>query len=728
MFTITNVDSPTPRRFTSELTLLLIVCLGLMPGAGVFSQESTQDDDDDETFAEAITVTAQKREQNLEDVPLSISAISDTLIEDSGMVGVQELSQMTPGLVYAETIGRQTASPSIRGITPFGFADPTVQILIDGFTLGFNRSGNNATLFDLERIEVLRGPQATLYGRNAIGGVINFVTKPPSNSLAGGLSAEAGTRDSYLVQGSISGPLANDKLGASLALGYRNFGGFMDNTVTNERNVNEEEDLNARFRLSFNPTDSVAFNLTVDHNEADDRAGDPSHVPPAFFSANPPSLVDVRDGRVDFNDFDQTVSQDVLGGFDREESTFVLNTTVQLGFAELVSITGFADQSTSIITDVTRTPGPSFFGDFFDVTIDNRGFSEELRLTSTNSERVLWLIGAYYFENERDRFLSFDNGPFIQDTTGETDNAAVFVNLEVALTDDFYLSGGLRYDREDRKEINNLTNTFEEADFEEVLPNVTLSYRPEDALYHVYGTFSRGYHAGGPNSAAAVADGAPLAYDSEFVSNFEVGLKGSSADRRFTYETAAFYMDWTDQQIQTSLSTLVGFISNAGESEVKGVELAGRYSSRAGLSLSLSMSVLDTEYTEYLDALSAAPFGLDPDLSGNELVYAADFSGSFSAQYLRPLGQSQWAWRIRSDVNHVGERPFDVTNLLVADAYTVVNLYAGIENGDVEVGLFADNAFDEDYLTGGILPSLFFPPLLTVGDPSVYGVRARLRF
>lgn len=706
----------------TSATIATIVAIA-MPGPRPALAQAA---DRDAPIVEEIVVTAQKREQTLQEVPFSISAITGQTLDDSGLSGIQDLSQMAPGLLFAETIGRQTASPSIRGVTPFGFADPTVQVLIDGYTNGFTRSGNNALLMNLQRIEILRGPQATLYGRNAIGGVINYITRKPDNEARATLLAEAGTRESYLLQGAVSGPLVQDVFFAGLALGYRDFGGFMDNTVTGNDDVNDEQDINARLSLRYTPTDALELNFTLDYNEADDAAGDPSHVPPEFFSANPPSLADVAAGGFDFNDFARTVSQDTLGGFDRDEATAVLNVTYDLGWGELESITGISDQETDVATDVTRTPGPSFFGEFFDVIIDNMSWSEELRLVSTGEGPLTWLAGLYYFENQRDRLLTFDGGPPIQNTTVEIENAAVFANLEYRFSERWALTAGLRFDREERTDTQNFSGVVREADFDELLPTLTLSFQPSDAL-HVYGTISRGYHAGGPNTAASVQAGAPNSFEPEFVTNFELGAKGTSGGGRFSYEAAAFFMDWTDQQIQTSLTPLVGFISNAGESEVKGLEFAGRYTPAAGLDFSLSFSILDTEYTDYVDPINTAPFGLDPQLAGNELVYAADFSGSFMAQYLRPVAAGGWDLRLRGEVNHVGERAFDVTNLLVADAYTVVNLYAGVQNERYELGLFVDNTFDEEYLNGGFLPSLFFPPLLTVGDPRIYGVRARFR-
>ncbi|MEQ8263341.1 TonB-dependent receptor [Pseudohaliea sp.] len=715
----------TDRNEKAHITKLkhLSIAVAIACGTDALAQQGT---DADKRALEEVLVTAQKREQRLQDVPMSLSAFTAKDIVESGMVGVQDLAQMTPGLVFAETIGRQTTVPVIRGIAPFGFGDPTVVMMIDGYTNGFNRSGNNASLVDLERIEILRGPQPTLYGRNAIGGVINYISKKPGDEFRASFRGDAGTRGTYLAQGSVSGPLVEDVLAGGLALGYREFGGFMDNVVTGENDVNEEKDINARATLRFTPGDRLTVDLTADYNEADDAAGDPSHVPPAFFPPDPLSLIAVGQGAFDFNDFDRTISQDVLGGFDREESTIVLNASYDFGWAELTSITGTSSQETSIRTDVTRLPGPSPFGEYFDVAIDNDSWSEELRLASTGDGALTWLVGAFYFENQRDRLLTFDGNFTIQDTTGEVTNWALFANVEYALSERWSVIAGLRYDEEERKEKDNFQALEADSKFEEWLPSLSVSYKPSETM-HYYATISRGYHAGGPNSFPSIAFGAPATYDPEYVTNYEVGAKGFLLDGKMSFEAALFYMDWEDQQIQNSFNELVGFIENAGGSEVTGLEFSAQYAPVDALELSLSFSVLDAEYTEFLSPLQAAPFGLSPDLSGNDMIQAPDFSGNLSAQYTLPLGDG-WDMRLRADVNHVGERAFDTTNLLIADAYTTLDLYAGVRSDRLELGVFANNATDEDFLVGGILASVGFPPLLTVGDPSVFGLRVTVNY
>ncbi|WP_040481426.1 TonB-dependent receptor [Luminiphilus syltensis] len=710
-----------------NLSHVLIPLLALGPvGSAAFAQVS--EERASSRALEEIVVTAQKREQRLQDVPLSLSAITSQTLEDSGLSGIQDLAQMTPGLIFQETIGRQTTAPSIRGIAPGGFSDPTVAVMIDGYTSGFQRSGNNASLVELERVEILRGPQATLYGRNAIGGVINYITKKPDEEFRGDLRAEAGSYDTYLLQGSVSGPLMEDKLFGGIALGYRESGGFLDNEFTGESNVNDEEDVNARVSLRFVPTDRLEVNFTADYNEADDAYGDPSYVyPNQYLTGSPPSLLDVGAGLVDFNDIDRRVDQVPAGqGFVREEATFVLNVTYDLGWATLTSITGTSDQETSIISPFTREPSSAFD---FDVQWDIESWSEELRLASQGDGPLQWMVGAYIFDNQRERSLFLDfgdaNWALFQQSIDEVENLAVFGNVDYAISEKWSIAAGLRYDQEDRKLTDLLLNREGESSIEEWLPSLSLSYRPSDDI-HVYGTVSRGYHAGGPNELGSVAAGAPESYDPEYLTNYEVGIKGQLPDAAFSYEVALFFMDWEEQQVFTAFDTFNRFIINAGQSEVYGIELFGRWNPVEGLELTGALSWLDTEYTEFFNPIDTAPFGIDPDLAGNRLPYAADLSASASAQYTRPLSNG-WDLRLRADMSYVGDRAFDATNLFVADEYFTTNLYAGIQNERFELGAYARNVTDEEFLNGGFVPSPGFPPLATLGDPRIVGLRLRVR-
>ena len=713
------------RRFLATaayVTLSVLVLTALGPPA------SAQQAEEDRPVIEEIIVTAMKREQSLQDVPMSIWAITSDTIDDSGLTGIQDLAQMVPGLIFAETIGRQTTAPSIRGVAPFGFADPTVVVMIDGYTSGFQRSGNNATLFDLERIEILRGPQATLYGRNAIGGVINYITRKPDNEMRANARFDAGTYGTYVGQASLAGPVVKDLFHAGIGLGYRESGGFLDNVATGEDDVNDEQDINGRLNLRFTPGDALDIDLTVDYSEADDAAGDPSHVfPDIYFSDSPPSPADIVQGRVDFNDFDRTIDQRYLGGFDREETTAVLQVDWDLGFATLSSITGNSNQETSVRVPFNRHSSSGFN---FDVQWDVESFSQELRLASSSDDRFQWLLGGYFYDNQRERilFLDFGTGPLRwQQSLDEVDNWAIFGNVEVPISDKITLIGGIRYDSEERVQTDLLGGGDADSANEEWLPSASISYAHNDNMT-IYGTISRGYHAGGPNEIGSIAAGAPPTYNPEFLTNYEIGIKGSSSNIALSYELAAFFMDWEDQQIFTAFDAFNRFIINVGESEIWGLEALLRYDPMEGLSLTGSVSILDAEYKDFYNPIDAEPFGLDPQLAGNDLLYSTDFAASFSAQYITPIGERGWDMRLRAEVNHVGDRPFDSVNVFIGDAYTVVNLYAGVQTEQWEAGVFANNAFDENYINGGFaFADLTFPALATIGDPSIFGVRLSFR-
>jgi len=669
-------------------------------------------------------VTAQKREQNLMEVPLSVTAFGEVTIEDANITEIKDLVLLTAGLQINETIGRQTAAPSIRGIAPFGFADPTVLIYVDGFTLGFSRTENNGALFDLERIEVLKGPQPTLYGRNALGGVINYITKKPGDELEGYVRGEYGRFETFEVAGSVGGPIIKDKVFAKVAVGYREFGGFMDNEFDGAEDVNDESDFSSRANLRLTPSEELEINLTFNYGEAEDACGDCAHVPQDFGSIfDPNEFLRLGNGEIELNDVPRTVNQDFLGGFDREDISFIANIDYDLGFATLTNIFGYGDSETSIRADVTRQPGPSPFGVGFDVQIDNSGWSDELRLASNGDGALTWLVGFYAFYNERARQLFFDGPTLVQDDVVTTRNYAGFVDLDYAISEKFSVGFGIRYDWEKNSFSDNLSPVERERSAGEWLPKFTASYSPSDDM-NIYATISRGYHAGGTNDELAPSP----EYDSEFIWNYEIGLKGQTADGKIQYNLAAYYMDWQSIQIQQPTGLTGGFITNAGSAEVYGVEASLLARPIEGLTLSLAANFSEATYKEYIDNINAAAFGLNPNLAGNDLNNAPDVAISGSVQYVFPISNADWNVRLRADGRYTGEQAFDAPNVLVADSYFIANLYAGVENETFEIGFYADNIFDENYLLGGSASSSFFPPLLNLGDPAIYGVRGRINF
>lgn len=668
-----------------------------------------------------IIVTAQKREQRLTDVPGSISAVSGAELERAGVNGVQDLAQIAPGLIFSETVGRQTTNAIVRGVGPQNFADPTVQVLTDGFTLGFNRSGNNAQLFDLERVEVLKGPQPTLYGRNALGGVINYVTRKPDDETRIRLRGEAGTYDSYRISGSISGPLIPGVLAAQVGASYRSFGGFLDNLYDGRKNVNDERDIDLRAHIRFTPTDSLEMNLTVAHADSHDSCGDCSFITPGWNMTDPNRRLKLGQGLYDLNDISYAVNQDYPGSFDRKETTVVLNTEIDLGGAKLTSITGGARQKTVTYLDQNRIPGPTAFGTFYIVPIRNEAVSEELRLSSDNDGRLIWLLGAYAYKYKRNQQTYFDNDLGASTITRVT-NLAVFANLEYKILDTLSIIGGLRYDHEKMGVETPATSLRAEGD--EWLPSVTLSFKPSSSL-HLYAIYSKGYHSGGPNDPQFSPPNAQK-YDPEYLTNYEIGVKGKADLAALNYSMSLFYMDWDNQQIQIPFGVR-NYIANSGKSRIKGLEATISARPVKGLSVDAALTLLDAKFLKYVDTVTTGVFGVPSNLRGKSLPYAPKMTANFGVEYVFPVS-STWDARLRGDAIYMGKRAFDPPNLFIADNYVLANFYAGVQSDKWEIGLFLDNAFDRKYFTGGVVNTSGNPPFATIGRPRIFGVRAELNF
>ncbi len=270
------------------------------------------------------------------------------------------------------------------------------------------------------------------------------------------------------------------------------------------------------------------------------------------------------------------------------------------------------------------------------------------RLSSTGDGALRWLLGFYCFDLERDQVITLDSlfGTFpVEDSGRDIENYAFYVNADYDITERFTLGFGLRYDDEQTGIDDLLTGISREGDADEILPKFTASYRPSDDLT-LYATVSKGYHAGGLNSPTAPSP----TYDPEFLWNYEVGAKGTSAGGRLRYDVAAFYMDWTDQQLETLFFNGFfneAYVINAGKSRVYGIDGSIQAELGDGLVVSASLAWLDAEYKEATDSLTAPGLGLDPEISGNNMINTPDLTATVSAQYLRPVGSGRWNMRLR---------------------------------------------------------------------------------
>ena len=676
---------------------------------------------------EEITVTAQKREERLIDVPISVRAIDEQTIRDARVNDLQDVVLLTPALEWGPSIGRESAILMIRGVGSNQFGDQTVVVYQNGFTMGDTRLINNSILFDLERIEILKGPQGTLYGRNALGGVINYISRQPSDELRGFVRASYGDFETQELAASISGPIVKDVFGVILTGGFKSHDGYWDNRFTGEKNVNGEENQFAHVGFHLTPNEAFSLSLEVTYDKTDDECGDCPNRPQSFDNTN---LLELGQGLVNTNEYSRTVNQDIIGLFDRDVTQAVLTAEYDFDRSSLTSITGYGTMDLFLMADTDREPGSAGPFNAFDLGFDLDVFSQEIRLTSTGDSRFQWLLGGFWFTDELPFFVGILSPiiPRIQvvDDLHETTNYAGFFNGTYDVSDKVTLGFGIRFDHEKKEFVPSPGAEKRQKDADEWLPRVSISYHlTEDA--NLYAAVARGYKAGGFNPEFSPK----LEYTSEFVWHYEIGTKGLFADRSAIYEVAAFYISRTDQHIQrveNSLPTRPIWTDNAGESTVWGVEAQIAAELSPGLNITGSFAYMDATFDTFFDDTGLAEsYGLNPNYAGNKIPMAADFTVAVSAQYVFPLGGLEgWDFKARTDVRYTGERNYHASGGLPQDDFVVTNAYIGLQKEKFEIGIYADNLFDEGYHVFGTLG----PGRLNLytGAPRTYGVIGRLDF
>lgn len=705
-------------------TAVLVSLATALAAAPAMAQDAPTADPDAD--GGEIIVTGQKMgAQSVLTVPVSITAIDAETLNDAGLNGLSDISKLAPSVNLVESFGRAANYLSIRGVSSTETGTPTVQVFVDGFTTGIPTGAINTTLFDIDRVEILEGPQATLYGANAIGGVINYITKKPGDDMEASLRLSAADYGEASAIGSVSGPVVPGILAAGAAVAYHRRDGFLRNVATGDQHADSQEDISARAALRAT-LGATTIDLTSSYNHTNDDCGDCSYIPDSFPLTGAANDTSLRDGLVDTNEFSRNIDQLGPQYLHRTGHTEVLTIEHDFGDAVLTSITGYGAYDTDIAFDLSRAASrsPGLVTYVISNTQDE-AYSQELRLAGGAPGAFNWLIGGYYLHStqESQTYLGvlLPNPINLQDI--RTKNYALFANVSLPLGS-FVVSGGLRYDHQEVASENPLFALAGKSKSNEVLPRVTAEYHFGDNMMF-YATASKGYKSGGVN-VGTPDPVAPRTYAPEFLWNYEAGLKGKLFDNRLIFTLAAFRMDWTDRQVQLlDTSGLLAYQANLGTSHINGAELGLTLNAGPAFSLSGSLTYLDGKIDRYIDESGVSDFySIDPDLHGNRLPNAPKLRASLSPQFVTPISGG-YKLRARADVAYTGERYFDAQNLLRQDEYALVNLYIGIENDHFEIGAFANNLFDQGYHSAGNLTTL--GPLMTTGSPRWIGVRSRIK-
>lgn len=784
------------RRSWSSITCMLAALLAACLATPVWAQstQSTTDEEDDKeqqkeqqeeaqdrsgSALDTVIVTAQKREQSAQDVSVAVSAFSGDALEELGYEAGLEINQQVPNMNFFAIFG-EASSPSIsmRGISLVNFSDSwesPVSIYVDEVYRG-NPAGSAIQLFDLERVEVLRGPQGTLFGRNATGGLVQYITAAPTDEFEAHASVQVGSYSQRIFEGAVSGALA-DGVRARLAVKVNQDDGWQVNNgdsindygvpVNTSKKLNETNNYGFRGKLEFDIGATSELLLDVHGSSADQQSVGFAHMGYLDFNADGSisdqrcSVARIHRGECTSNTFATTgiiqaggdfnpedVSSSIGGadGIKTEIDTFGAYARFIADFEAftLTSVTAYEsleklleDDGDGVSAGPNLDPEGNTFDVFFDeeYTADAEQITQELRLNG-NTDRTQWVAGVYLYDDVRELTTQnpadeeFDAAADIgfahfEDVTLDTQSWAIFGQMEYDLSNALTLITGLRYTDEER-EFDYLRDptyygeslTVQDSLSEDALTGrLGLDYRPDDSTL-IYGSVSTGHRTGG---YSASYNNQPESFEpvsKEEITNFEVGWKKTFADNRARFNTAAFIYELEGFQAQLFENVSTGnVILNAGDLTGMGLEAELNYRVTNNFEVRAGLGLLDTELDSDRSTIVA---GDVLALDGNELPSAPAVSYNLLARYYQMLsGGSELAFQL--DYSWQDEHFLQVEN----DAFSRHPDY-GIANAKItwhsadrnwSVSGFVKNLTDEEYFTYQN----------TLGDDWGYGVWGKPR-
>ncbi|MEJ8566216.1 TonB-dependent receptor [Elongatibacter sediminis] len=727
------------------------VLFGATLGLGLTPVNAPAQDATDDLVLEEVTVTAQRREESLQDVPISISAYSHEDLERTRIGSAADYLVKTPNVGFSEDGegGSRSINVSIRGvsnITLDGVATAnSIGYYIDELSVGAVAQGTvNPQLQDMERIEVLRGPQGTYYGRNAVGGAINITTVKPGPEQYFEGTVKIGSFDTYGAEAIFNVPFS-DTFMARGVFAYEE----SDTPIENVNPLGNDpfyEYLTGRLSFRILPSDDVTIDLSITRTD-EDEGGDiavPSGVVDldtgSIFGLGPHDAIDSGQGF--YPDTDDRIDRDTI---ERNDKSFtIINGRVawDLGKATLKSVTGYIDSSFDREADLDGIPFT--FGPLPLRRVNDYGgtsWSQELRLMSSDDSKYSWTLGAFYVDDDLDRINQIqimpDDAPsgdpegFINSDqmNFRFKSAALFGEATMPFNDSIDVTIGARWSRDKVTTSMIDFNLGPEKvsgskTFEDFSPRVVVRHMTDVSTF--YGSVSKGYKAGGVD-VASQQQLFPLPFESEDLWSYELGFKTQFAGGRANLSAAVFYNDWSDFQVQTNrladpndISSGVSATQNAEEASSRGAEIEFTALLAEELIWAVNLGYIDSEFDDYRDAvLRGQTNGNDNiiDVSGQPLPRSPEWTANTWLQYDFDLGN--WASFVRAEVTYtddqysdieaigslVGETVFgDPFNLPAfpyqIDSYTLVNLYAGMETDRFRIRAYAKNLLDEQYYNG----------------------------
>lgn len=752
-------------------------------GEAAPQQQEAQTESNDPVASEAleeIVVTAQRREQRLQDVPVAVTALSAEQIEARGIANVNDITRAAPSLTITENSNATGSSINLRGIGTFAYSisiEPSVAVVIDDVAL-LQQAQAFSGLNDIARLEVLRGPQATLFGKNASAGVINITTQAPTPTLTGSVGAVATTDEQYRVEGMISGPLA-ENIGFRINAFYDDREGYIRNLNTGNK-LNGERGQGVRARVDIDPTDALNIQLTGSYSDtkANGQVRTLASVNPGATIFGAPIALSAAGMELGEDNYD--VRLDTENETNSKQSMFTGRVSLDLGAASLISITAYQDWKFDFLEDfdtlgtptlsnpAVPTSAPLPNGSIATAGFHARNFTQELRLVSNGSRKLDYLVALFYANGDTDRdYYRRPNQAAQWVADASTQTFAAFTQLTYNLSDSTHIDAGLRYNHEKIA-----------ANFQNITPGaavpannatclITCSGKSTDdkvtyklalrqdisADVMTYASYATGYKGQGYDISTGFNPGrAANPIRPETSQAYEIGLKSRLFSNRVQLNVTGFWTDFKNFQAQGIITLPDGStqpqLSNVGSLRSRGVE--AEISARATRLLRIDASAAYTDavirefsnapcYTAQTVAQGCVRVGATgvQNLSGVRLANAPEFKGNIAVTQDIELPSLPFDAFVNGEFAYQSRVRFDLLNSPASyqDAYGVFNGSIGVNGrGDrgYRVALFVNNLFDQEYATSrqlvGNSNGQAVSQLLPRNSRRYFGIRMRAGF
>ena len=669
-----------------------------------------------------VTVSANKMEENIKDVAQSISVMDENEIEQKRIKSVKDAIRQIPNM--HESLYVNKTRVNFRGVNQSEFTNSNpVTVYIDGIPTSSTYGRYDAFLTNVERIEILRGPQAALYGKDSIGGVINVISKQPQNKWSGGIGAEYGSYNYISSNFDANGALIDDKLFLSLSGAIKSDDGWIKNEFNGDDKASKSVEHRFSVALTVKPTDRLTARLTLAHDKDDSD----------FFRGG--SGAGASDSEIFYGMSRQKAkhaNSDLPTTNEQKSFSQALAFDYEFDAAKFSSITTHKKSTSDSLWDSDFANLPQYVEavQFQDLKIDT--LTQEFKISNSDAGKFKW-IGGVYFEREKTKYSHLGGEQYLtpmlklkKDTPSnmKATTAAAFGQVNYEFIQDLTFSLGGRYQKINKKIDEKTTYSqqlpmFGLVDYEfrdsaswtKFLPKIGIIYRLNDDL-SVFANYSQGYLTGGYNYFAGFGGRDENKFGPQTSDNYELGLRGNAFEDRLKFAATLFHMDIKDIHIYKIINSTQYVTANGGKAKSDGIELEATYQASSELEISGALGINKTKYKQNSQY---------PNAVGKKIENTPAFNANLGVSYVHPSGVYA-----RADLLATGATYFDAQNLLKQGSWVTLDLRLGYRFKDFDVYAFATNVTDKTYVTAYMGGNGY--GLVQLNDPRRFGLGVRYSF